>query len=83
MWNLIVALIIGGVIGWVAGFIMKTGAQMGIIANIIVGIVGSALGYWLAGLLGMSAAGGFMQWLFAIGGAVVLIAILKALNIFK
>jgi uncharacterized membrane protein YeaQ/YmgE (transglycosylase-associated protein family) len=83
MWNLIVALIVGGVIGWVAGLIMKTGAQMGIIANIIVGIIGSALGYWLAGVLGMAASGGFMQWVFAIGGAVILIAILKALNIFK
>ena len=83
MWNLIVALIVGGVIGWIAGLIMKTDAQMGIIANIIVGIVGSALGYWLSGFLGMASAGGFMQWLFAIGGAVILIAILKALNIFK
>ena len=83
MWNVIIALIIGGVIGWIASLIMKTGAQMGIIANVIVGIVGSALGYWLSGLLGMASAGGFMQWLFAIGGAVILIAILKALNIFK
>lgn len=83
MWDLIVSLIVGGVIGWVAGLIMKTDAQMGVIANIIVGIVGSALGYWLAGVLGMAVGGGFMRWLFAIGGAVILIAILKALNIFK
>jgi uncharacterized membrane protein YeaQ/YmgE (transglycosylase-associated protein family) len=83
MWDLIISLIVGGVIGWIAGLIMKTDAQMGVIANIIVGIVGSALGYWLAGVLGMAASGGFMRWLFAIGGAVILIAILKALNIFK
>ena len=83
MWNIIIALIIGGVIGWIASLIMKTGAQMGIIANVIVGIVGSALGYWVAGLLGMATAGPIIQWLFAIGGAVILIAILKALNIFK
>jgi len=83
MWELIVSLIVGGVIGWVAGLIMKTDAQMGVIANILVGIVGSALGYWLAGVLGMAASGGLMRWLFAIGGAVILIAILKALNIFK
>jgi len=83
MWELIVSLIVGGVIGWVAGLIMKTDAQMGVIANILVGIVGSALGYWLAGVLGMAASGGLLRWLFAIGGAVILIAILKALNIFK
>ena len=83
MWDLIISLIVGGVIGWIAGLIMKTDAQMGVIANIIVGIVGSALGFWLAGVLGMAAGGGIVRWLFAIGGAVILLAILKALNIFK
>ena len=34
---------------------MKTNAQMGILANIIVGVVGSAPGFWLAGLLGLDA----------------------------
>jgi uncharacterized membrane protein YeaQ/YmgE (transglycosylase-associated protein family) len=38
--GLIVTLIIGGVIGWLASLVMKTGAQMGVIANIIVGILG-------------------------------------------
>jgi uncharacterized membrane protein YeaQ/YmgE (transglycosylase-associated protein family) len=62
---------------------MKTNAQMGLIANIIVGIVGSALGFWVAGLLGLDAGGDIVRWLIAIGGAVLLIAILKMLNIFK
>lgn len=81
--NIVITLIIGGVIGWVASLIMKTNAQMGILANIIVGIVGSFLGYWAAGALGLTATGVVMHWVFAIIGAVVLIAILKALNIFK
>jgi len=81
--SFVLTLIIGGVIGWVASLIMKTSAQMGILANIIVGIVGSFLGYWAAGLLGLTATGVFMHWVFAVIGAVVLIAILKALNIFK
>ena len=46
--GIIVSLIIGGVIGWLASLVMKTGAQMGVIANIIVGIIGAALGFWLA-----------------------------------
>jgi uncharacterized membrane protein YeaQ/YmgE (transglycosylase-associated protein family) len=78
----IISLVIGGIIGWVASLIMKTDVQMGIIANVLVGIVGSALGYWLAGLLGI-AAGGIGGWLVALAGAVVLIAILRALGIFK
>ena len=49
----IISLIIGGIIGWVASMLMKTNAQMGVIANVLIGIVGSVLGYWLAGLLGI------------------------------
>jgi uncharacterized membrane protein YeaQ/YmgE (transglycosylase-associated protein family) len=62
---------------------MKTSGQMGIIANVIVGIVGSSLGFWLAGLLGLGASGAIMRWVIAVVGAVILIAILKALKIFK
>jgi hypothetical protein len=40
----IVAIIIGGVIGWLASLIMKTNAQMGLIANIVVGVVGPTSG---------------------------------------
>jgi len=81
--NLIISLIIGGIVGWLASIVMKTNAQMGMIANVIVGIVGSALGFWVAGLLGLGATGAVAQWLVAIAGAAILIAILKVLNIFK
>ena len=74
--QLIISLIIGGVVGWLASMLMKTNAQMGLIANVIVGIVGSALGFWIAGMLGIAADGGVVRWLIAIGGAVVLILIL-------
>jgi uncharacterized membrane protein YeaQ/YmgE (transglycosylase-associated protein family) len=79
---LIVTLIIGGVVGWLASIVMKTNAQMGMIANIVVGIVGAAIGNWLAGQLGMAAAGigGFIV---AIVGAMVLIGILKVVGVFK
>jgi len=80
--GLIVSLVIGGVIGWLASILMKTNAQMGIIANIVVGIVGSVLGGWLAGVLGIVAVGSIGAWIIGIIGAVILIAILKALNIY-
>jgi uncharacterized membrane protein YeaQ/YmgE (transglycosylase-associated protein family) len=80
--DLIIALIVGGVIGWLASIIMKTNAQMGLLANIIIGIVGSLLGYYLAGALGIAAAGP-LRWVIGVLGAVALIAILKALNVFK
>jgi uncharacterized membrane protein YeaQ/YmgE (transglycosylase-associated protein family) len=44
MFDWIIALVMGGVIGWVASIIMKTDAQQGIFLNIIVGCVGSILG---------------------------------------
>jgi uncharacterized membrane protein YeaQ/YmgE (transglycosylase-associated protein family) len=81
--NIIITLIIGGLIGWIASMIMKTNAQMGMIANIIVGIVGSFLGFWIAGLLGLTATSALMGWVLAVVGAMILIAILKMLNIFK
>jgi uncharacterized membrane protein YeaQ/YmgE (transglycosylase-associated protein family) len=78
----IVAIIIGGVIGWLASLIMKTNAQMGLIANIVVGVVGSLIGHWGAGALGVAAAGTLANWIISLVGAVVLIAVLRALGVF-
>ena len=79
----IVTIVVGGIIGWLASIFMKTNAQMGIIANVLVGIVGSSLGFWLAGLVGLAAYGAIAQWAVAVLGAAVLIFILKALGFFK
>ena len=79
----IVTLVVGGVIGWLASILMKTNQQMGIIANVIVGIIGSSLGFWLAGVLGLAAYGTIAQWAVAVVGAAVLIYILKVLGLFK
>jgi uncharacterized membrane protein YeaQ/YmgE (transglycosylase-associated protein family) len=78
----IVTLIVGAVVGWLASILMKTNAQMGTIANIVVGIVGSSLGFWLAGVLGLSASGPIVGWVVAVLGAALLIFILKAAGIF-
>ena len=81
--NWIVTIIVGGIIGWLGSIIMKTNAQMGIIANVGVGIVGSSLGFWIAGLLGLAAYGAIAQWAVAVFGAAVLIFLLKAVGLFK
>jgi uncharacterized membrane protein YeaQ/YmgE (transglycosylase-associated protein family) len=44
--NLIIWLVVGGVIGWVASLIMKTDGQQGIFLNVVVGIVGAVLAGW-------------------------------------
>ena len=79
----IISLIIGGIIGWLASILMKTNAQMGWIANVLVGVVGSVLGFWIAGLLGITPTGGILRFVVAIGGAALLIFILDRLGIFR
>ena len=79
----IITIVIGGIVGWLASIVMKTNAQMGMIANVIVGIAGSSLGFWIAGLLGFVATSSVAGYVISIIGAAVLIGILKALGIFK
>jgi uncharacterized membrane protein YeaQ/YmgE (transglycosylase-associated protein family) len=51
--NLIIWLIVGGLIGWIASMIMRTDGQQGIILNVVVGIIGALLGgFLLAPLFG-------------------------------
>ena len=81
--NWIITLVIGGIIGWLASLIMKTDAQMGLIGNVIIGIIGSSLGFWLAGVLGIGAGGTIGAYLIAVLGAAVLIGLLKAIGVLK
>lgn len=81
--NLIIALVIGGIIGWLASMVMRTDAQQGIILNIVVGIVGSLLGSFLLGRF-FGADGNIMQSPLDIGtliaaliGAIILLAIVN------
>jgi uncharacterized membrane protein YeaQ/YmgE (transglycosylase-associated protein family) len=77
----LITLVIGGVIGWLASVLMKTDAQMGLVGNVVVGIVGSWLGFWLAGLLGIGAGSAIAGYVIAVIGAAVLIFILKAVGV--
>lgn len=81
--DILIAVVIGGIIGWLASLVMKTDSQMGLIGNVLVGIVGSALGAFLAPKIGIAPDGGLMSWLVGLGGAVLLILILKVLGVFK
>lgn len=51
--NLIIMLIVGGILGWLASKIMRTDGQQGILLNVVVGVVGAVLaGYLLTPFLG-------------------------------
>ena len=83
--GIIIWLIVGGIIGWLASLIMKTDAQQGILLNVIVGIVGAFLCGWIGGMLGVGGdinSGDFSLsgLLMSLVGAVVLLAIV---NLFR
>ncbi|MBU6389215.1 GlsB/YeaQ/YmgE family stress response membrane protein [Patescibacteria group bacterium] len=77
----IVTIIVGGIIGWLAALLTKT--REGLLAYILIGIIGSALGRWFfATVLGIGSAmsAGTFSWagiLWGVLGAVILTAILK------
>lgn len=83
--NIVIWLVVGGVIGWAASLLMGTDGRQGVILNVVVGIVGAALGGWLFGSAfststineGNLSIGGIVVSLL---GAVILIAILKFLR---
>lgn len=77
--DIILWLILGGLAGWVASMIMGADARMGVLANIVVGIVGAAIGGFLANLLGIGGVEGFnlVSFLTAVVGAVILLWIIQ------
>lgn len=81
--SLLVAIIIGGVIGWLASILMKTNSQMGVVANVVIGVVGSLLGNAIAGALGVRVHSAAGAWIVAVIGAALLIALLRMLGVFE
>ncbi len=72
-------IIIGILAGFLAGKIVK-GSGMGILVDLIVGVVGSILGGWVFGLLGLAAYGLIGQLVMATVGAIILLLIVRAIK---
>jgi uncharacterized membrane protein YeaQ/YmgE (transglycosylase-associated protein family) len=73
--NIVLWIILGAAAGWIASMIMGRDAQMGAVANIIVGIIGAMIGGFLFNLVGLTGDTGFNFWtlIVAIIGAIVLL----------
>ena len=82
MINILIWVVIGGIIGWLASMVMRTDAQQGILLNIVVGIVGAFLGglVFSGGDLGAARPDDITSFLVALVGAIVLLAIV---NLFR
>ena len=78
MENLIVFLLVGLVAGFLASKVM-TGRGMGLIWDVVVGVLGAFLGGWLAGVMGIAVGGLLGEVVVAFLGALILLFIFRAL----
>lgn len=83
--NLIIWLVVGGLIGWLASIVMKTNGQQGLFLNVVVGIVGAMLGGWfISPLVGVGTINqnnfSLPALLVSLAGAAILLAIVNLLR---
>ncbi|MCW3093452.1 MAG: hypothetical protein JWP81_4521 [Ferruginibacter sp.] len=77
--SIIIILILGAIAGWLGGVIFK-GSGVGLIGNIIIGIIGGFIGHWLFGKLGFHLGTGYLRYILEAGiGAAILLALLNLL----
>ena len=87
--SLLISILIGGFIGWLASMVMSTNSQQGAIANVVIGIVGATLGRWIFGdllHLGSASAAGTLTLIgmvWAVLGACLLIGLLKLVRVLR
>ncbi|HEY6995791.1 MAG TPA: GlsB/YeaQ/YmgE family stress response membrane protein [Xanthobacteraceae bacterium] len=74
----IAAIVIGGIAGWLAEQFMKS--QMGVLMNILLGVIGAAVASWLLGFLGVTLTGWIGYLIAGFIGACILIAIGRMLS---
>lgn len=78
--NIIAWIVLGGIAGWIASLIAGNSKEQGLFGNIIVGIIGAFIGGGIVSLLGGEGVTGFNFWslIVAVGGAVLLLLVLRA-----
>ena len=78
--GIILWLVIGGIVGWLASKITKTDAQMGVLANILIGILGAFLGSQLLGGYSINTGISIRSILISLVGAVVLLGLINLIR---
>jgi len=80
--GLLLWIIFGALVGWVASMVMGTDGQQGAILNIVVGIVGAVVGGFIMSQFGATGVSGFNLYSFVVAllGAMVLIWIVKLIR---
>jgi uncharacterized membrane protein YeaQ/YmgE (transglycosylase-associated protein family) len=78
--GLIIWLIVGGIIGWLASLVMRTDAQQGILGNIVVGIVGAFIGGLLVSGGSINEGISIASFIVSLVGAIILLAIVNLIR---
>lgn len=80
--GIILWIVFGAIVGWLASLVMNTDSQQGPLLNIVVGIIGAFLGGFIMNSFGASGVSGFNLYslLVAIGGAIVLIGLVQLIR---
>lgn len=82
--GIIIWLIVGGIVGWLASLVMRTDGQQGILLNIVVGIVGALLaGFIISPMVGVGTINSGLSigtFLVSLLGAIILLAIVNLLR---
>ena len=74
---ILITLILGAIAGWLGGQLYQ-GSGLGLLGNIIVGIIGGFVGYWLFGKLGITLGGGWLGYILTAGiGACILLFVIN------
>lgn len=77
--GIILWILFGAFVGWIASLIMKTDGDQGAILNIVIGVLGAVIGGWAMSFFGETSVTGFNLYSFMVAllGAVILITIMK------
>ncbi|WP_370282935.1 GlsB/YeaQ/YmgE family stress response membrane protein [Pseudooceanicola sp.] len=78
-YGLLITIVIGAIVGWLAGVIVKGGGS-GLVMNVVLGILGALVGGWLLPMIGISWGGLLGAFFMALIGAIILILIVRLLR---
>jgi uncharacterized membrane protein YeaQ/YmgE (transglycosylase-associated protein family) len=73
------SIILGLIAGWITGLVMY-GSGFGVIADIVIGLIGAVIGHWVFDLIGASPEGRIGHLVSAVVGAIILVALVHALR---
>jgi uncharacterized membrane protein YeaQ/YmgE (transglycosylase-associated protein family) len=78
--GIIIWLIVGGIVGWLASLIMRTDAQQGVILNVVVGIIGAVIAGLVLGKGNINGGLTVETFLWSLLGAVILLAVVNLIR---